>query len=255
MSGRGGKDQRSEALLVPVLDVCAPAEQQVDQLLVAPGAGQGQGRVVVAVCLAVQVHHGPRGCLARLTGPRLLPGLELGWLTRLTGSSGVPRSLGCLGVTIADIVSRVPSIVQQTSSGLDTSGKLGTHTGPGGRRIALTLLLARLLLVRRQLGVSSIGAGKLNASCSSGGWKAEVAQVSPGGKLEPVGGGVGGNVPGNIVTGGVKNRKSIAGPESKLRLKEKLVTEVSNGLRGLRGVLGAVSEDGPGLTGSGEVRS
>ena len=255
MSGRGGKDQRSEALLVPVLDVCAPAEQQVDQLLVAPGAGQGQGRVVVAVCLAVQVHHGPRGCLARLTGPRLLSGLELGRLTRLTGSSGVSRSLGCLGVTIADIVSSVPSIVQEASSGLDTSGQLGTHTGPGGRRIALTLLLARLLLVRRQLGVSSIGAGKLNASCSSCGWKAEVAQVSPGGELEPVGGGVGGNVPGNIVAGGVKNRKSIAGPESKLRLKEKLVTEVSNGLRGLRGVLGAVSQDGPGLTGSGEVSS
>ena len=238
-----------------MLYVGAPAEQQIDQLLVSPGAGQGQGCVVIAVCLAVQIHHGPRGCLARLTGPRLLLGLELGLLTGLTCCRGVSRSLRGLGVTIADIVTSVASVVQEPGSGLDTSGQLGTHTGPGGRSVDLTLLLARLLLVRLQLGVSSIGARKLNTSSSSGGWKAEVAQVSPGRELEPISGGVGGNFPGNIVTSGVKNRESIAGPESELRLKEKLMTKVGDGLRGLRGVLGAVSEDWPGLPGSCEVSS
>ena len=81
-----------------------------------------------------------------------------------------------------------------------------------------------------------------------------MAQVSPGGELEPIGGGVSGNVPGDVVTSGVKYRKSIAGPESELRLKKELVPEVSDGLRGLR-VLGAVSQDWPGLTGSCEVSS
>merc|ERR1719336_3560366 len=56
---RGGQYEGGEALLVPVLDVRAPAEEQVDELLVAPGTRQGQRRVVVTVRLAVQVHHGP----------------------------------------------------------------------------------------------------------------------------------------------------------------------------------------------------
>ena len=145
VSGRGGKDQRSEALLVPVLDVCASAQQQVDQLLVAPGAGQGQGRVVVAVSLAVQVHHRPSGCLTRLTGLLLL--LQLSLLTRLTSSGGVSRSLGGLGVSIA-VMTSVPSVVEEAGGCLDTSSQLGTHTSPGGSDIDLTLLLARLLLVR-----------------------------------------------------------------------------------------------------------
>ena len=145
MSGRGGKDQRSEALLVPVLNVSASAQQQVHQLLVAPGTGQGQSSVVIAVSLAVKIHRVTSSCLARLTGLLLL--LLLTLLTCLASRGGVSRSLGGLGVSIS-IVASVTSIVKEPGSGLNPCSKLGTHTRPGGRGIDLTFLLARLLLVR-----------------------------------------------------------------------------------------------------------
>ena len=64
MSGRGGKDQRSEALLVPMLNISASAQQQVHQLLMTPGTGQGQSSVVITVSLTVKIHRVTSGCLA-----------------------------------------------------------------------------------------------------------------------------------------------------------------------------------------------
>ena len=79
-----------------------------------------------------------------------------------------------------------------------------------------------------------------------------MTQISSSGELEPIGGGVGCYVPGNIVASSVKNGKSIAWSKGELRLKKELVTKVSDGLRGLS-VLGAVSQDGPSLTRSCKV--
>lgn len=56
MASGGSQNERSEALLVTMFNVCAAGQQQFDELLVSTSAGEGKGSVVVAICLRVHIH-------------------------------------------------------------------------------------------------------------------------------------------------------------------------------------------------------
>ena len=196
MTSRGREDERSKAFLISVLNVRSAAEKEIDELLVSASTGEGEGGVVVAVRLAVQVHHGLLVTRSGVAG----------------GQTGTRH-----------VVAGVARRVEHPGRGLDTSSQLG-----GDCR----LLLPRLLLVMRQ----QAGLADRLTAC----WEADVTQIWAVLKLDAVRGGVVKICPADSdITAGLEDRQSLAGPEGELRLEEKLMAKVGDGLRA---VLGAVSE-------------